>query len=405
MHGNVFEWCEDWYGSLQDSKVKDPKGPVTGKSHVLRGGSFNFYDSSARSFYRSDAAPSYRGNHLGFRLARIAGIKSAVPKVAITPETDIAKFLRTKTYIEKLLRALRNPKPETDIENFLRTITDTEKLLRTLRNPNLTSEFTYILPKAGAAKTAQIKLADFLQKEVKEKANPNKDVKIEMLLIPDGNFMMGSDTLEKGRSDNETEHEVTLTKPFYIGKHEVTQEQYEVVMGKNPSEIKGAKLPVTNLSWEDCQEFIKQLNVNTNGGYRLPTEAEWEYACRAGATTAYSYLLGGNRLPNGAANIDGDSIEAVGNYTPNAFGLYDMHGNVNEWCEDWYGDYQAGAVVDPKGPATGKSCVLRGGSFSNSKFEARSSKRHYSAPTVRDNVNGFRLAKNPSFHDHQTPSQ
>jgi serine/threonine-protein kinase len=396
MHGNVWEWCEDWKSDYPTKSVSNPKGPVTGEYRVLRGGSFRSDRSNARSSFRGRLlTPVDQLNYIGFRLARTAEIKTDVPEPTITPETDI----------EKLLRALRNPKPETDIEDFLRTITDTKKLLRTLRNPKLESEFTYILPKAGAAKTAQIKLADFLQKEVKEKANPNKDVKIEMLLIPDGNFMMGSDTLEKGRSDNETEHEVTLTKPFYIGKHEVTQEQYEVVMGKNPSEIKGAKLPVTNLSWEDCQEFIKQLNVNTNGGYRLPTEAEWEYACRAGATTAYSYLLGGNRLPNGAANIDGDSIEAVGNYTPNAFGLYDMHGNVNEWCEDWYGDYQAGAVIDPKGPATGKSCVLRGGSFSNSKFEARSSNRHYSAPTARDNVNGFRLAKNPSFHDHQTPSQ
>ena len=186
------------------------------------------------------------------------------------------------------------------------------------------------------------------------------------------------------------QHEVTLTKPFCMGKHEVTQEQWEAVMGKNPSSTKGAKLPVTNVSWEDCQEFIKKLNAKTNGGYRLPTEAEWEYACRAGTTTAYSY---GDNLTKSDANIDGDSISAVGSYKPNAFGLYDMHGNVWEWCEDWYADYQAGAVTDPKGPATGERRVLRGGSFNFYVWNTRSSFRFNLSPTSRYLFYGFRLAR------------
>lgn len=130
----------------------------------------------------------------------------------------------------------------------------------------------------------------------------------EMALIPAGRFMMG---------DRGDRLQVTLTKPFYMGKYEVTQEQWESVMGNNPSSrTKGAKLPVTNVSWEDCQEFIKKLNEKTSGGYRLPTEAEWKYACRAGTTTAYSY---GDNLTKSDANIDGDSIKAVGSYRPNAF--------------------------------------------------------------------------------------
>jgi len=221
-----------------------------------------------------------------------------------------------------------------------------------------------------------------------------KDVKLEMVLVPAGKFKMGSPASEKERSDNETQHEVTLTTPFYMGKYEVTQEQWEAVMGNNPSFTKGVKFPVTNVSWEDCQKFIKKLNGKTSGGYRLPTEAEWEYACRAGTPTAYSY--GGN-LTKSDANIDGDSIKAVGSYKPNAFGLYDMHGNLFEWCEDWYGDYPAGAATDPKGPVTGKGRVMRGGSFISDVSLARSSNRndYILTPTFRIYYEGFRLARTP----------
>ena len=214
-----------------------------------------------------------------------------------------------------------------------------------------------------------------------------KDVKLEMVLIPAGKFLMG------GPRKN---YEVTLTKPFYIGKYEVTQEQWEGVMGKNPSNTKGAKLPVTNVSWNDCHFFIRKLNDNTKGGYRLPTEAEWEYSCRAGTTKEYSF---GDKITPKDANYKESKIGksvAVGSYKPNAFGLYDMHGNVFECCEDWYGNYPAGAVIDPKGPATGKYRVLRGGSFLVTESGARSSGRGYNSPTDRlyDGL-GFRLARTP----------
>jgi len=220
-------------------------------------------------------------------------------------------------------------------------------------------------------------------------------ISIEMVLIPAGKFKMGSPESEKGRYDDETQHEVTLTKPFYMGKYAVTGEQWEAVMGNTPSFLKGAKLPETNVSWEDCQEFIKKLNAKTDGGYRLPTEAEWEYACRAGTTTAYSF---GDEITPKDANYRGSKIGkpvAVGCYKPNPFGLYDMHGNVFEWCEDWYGDYPEGTVTDPKGPATGEYRVLRGGSFRNDESLARSSVRICTAPTLRYYYIGFRLARTP----------
>ena len=245
---------------------------------------------------------------------------------------------------------------------------------------------------AEAAKAAQMELAKSLGKVMEAKIDLGKGVKLEMVLIPAGKFMMGSPLEEKGRKENENQHKVIISKEFYMGKYEVTQEQWQVIMGNNPSETKGARLPVTNVSWNDSQAFIKRLNANGKGGYRLPTEAEWEYACRAGTTTAYSY---GDNLTKGDANIDGDSIKAVGSYRPNAFGVYDMHGNVWEWCKDWYGSLQDGEVTDPKGAATGSSRVLRGASFFNNASKAQSSFLLNFSPSIRNSSLGFRLARTP----------
>ena len=223
--------------------------------------------------------------------------------------------------------------------------------------------------------------------------NLGKNIHLETVLISAGKFLMGSLVYENGRNDDETQHEVTLTKSYYMGKYAVTQEQWKAVMGKNPSYIKGANLPVTDVSWEDCQKFIKKLNGITKGKYRLPTESEWEYACRAGPTTAYSF---GAKITPKDANYDDSVIYepvAVGSYKPNAFGLYDMHGNVCEWCEDWEADYPKGAVTDPKGPATGEYRVLRGGSFVDAESGARSSVRFNNSPTYRSSDAGFRLAR------------
>ena len=218
-----------------------------------------------------------------------------------------------------------------------------------------------------------------------------KDVKLEMILIPAGKFVMGSPASEKGHRVNETQHEVTLTKPFYMGKHEVTQDQWDAVMVNNRSFYRGPKLPVTSVSWENCQEFIKKLNAKTSGGYRLPTEAEWEYSCRAGTATAYS---NGDIITKNDSNVEGLSTKVVGSYKPNAFGLYDMHGNVWEWCEDWKVDYPKEAVIDPKGPEAGKNRVLRGGSFTGVGLHSRSANWFDNLPSTWNiDYLGFRLAK------------
>jgi formylglycine-generating enzyme required for sulfatase activity len=227
-------------------------------------------------------------------------------------------------------------------------------------------------------------------------------VSLELVWIPADTFTMGSPSGEANRGNDETQHRVKLTKGFWMGKYEVTQEQWQAVMGSNPSHFKGSKNPVEQVSWDDCQSYIQQLNRKVQGvGFRLPTEAEWEYACRAGTTTAFHY---GNDLDASLANFDGNypygngrkgeyrrKTVPVGSFKPNAFGLYDMHGNVWEWCQDWYGAYPSGAVTDPAGPGAGSSRVLRGGSWNNNARNCRSANRNNNDPGNRNNNIGFRV--------------
>ena len=199
---------------------------------------------------------------------------------------------------------------------------------------------------------------------------------IGMLLvpIPAGEFQMG----EGGEA-----HKVTLTKPFELGVYEVTQEQYEQVMGSKPSKFKGPQNPVKGVRWNDAVEFcrkLSQLSEEKAAGYvyRLPTEAEWEYACRAGTTTKYSFGDSESELGEYAwyrAN-SGNTTHPAGGRKPNAWGLYDMHGNVKEWCQDWYEDYPSGPVTDPTGAASGSRRVLRGGSFFVQSSYVRSATRN-----------------------------
>jgi formylglycine-generating enzyme required for sulfatase activity len=220
-------------------------------------------------------------------------------------------------------------------------------------------------------------------------------VKLEMVLIPAGRFTMGSD---KGDSGENPVHEVWITKPFYFGKYEVTQEQWQAVMANNPSKFKGAKRPVETVSWDECREFIRKLNGLGQGTFRLPTEAEWEYACRAGSTTVFSFGDDEKGLTDYAwfRGNSGLATHDVGGKKPNAWGLYDMHGNVWEWCADWYGDdyYRKSPRDDPTGPAAGSYRVLRSGPWCRAdvSWGLRSASRGSVVPGRRDDDAGMRLA-------------
>ncbi len=232
---------------------------------------------------------------------------------------------------------------------------------------------------------------------------------MKLVLIPKGKFTMGSPASEEYRRDDETQHEVTISMDYYLGVYEVTQAQYEKVMGAKPSYFQGDKIngsssnhPVERVSWKEAVEFCKKLSdlpeeKAAGRVYRLPTEAEWEYACRAGSKTAYSFGEGSKLL--GDYSWFGDNCNTthpVGEKKANAWGLYDMHGNVWEWCSDWYGDYPKGAVSDPVGPREGSYRLFRGGSWRDVAALCRSADRSRRYPLDRLNDYGFRVALSSS---------
>lgn len=217
---------------------------------------------------------------------------------------------------------------------------------------------------------------------------------MEFVLIPAGEFMMGS---RNGLSNEEPGHRVQISQPFYLGKYEVTQGQWEAMMGSNPSDFKGdPNRPVETVSWDGAQAFIQKLNEQERvTTYRLPTEAEWEYAARAGSTTAYSFGDDPMQLREYAwyHNNSNNTTHPVGQLKPNAWGLYDMHGNVWEWAQDWYGDYPSEPVTDPTGPTKGADRVLRGGSWYDDARGCRATIRNNSSPVDHGYFLGFRLAR------------
>ncbi len=230
-------------------------------------------------------------------------------------------------------------------------------------------------------------------------------VSFNMIKIPAGEFMMGSPPSETGRKNDETLHRVRISKDYRLGETEVTQGLWKTVMGNKPSHSSscGDDCPVERVSWDDCQDFIRRLNGMVSGvRFRLPTEAEWEYAARAGTTTPFNT---GRCLNTDQANYDasypytgcsegegwGKTLR-VKSFTPNAWGLYDMHGNVWEWCEDWYGVYPSSDVTDFAGPSSGSERVCRGGSWENLARYGRSAYRNWSRPGNWSSNLGFRLA-------------
>lgn len=217
------------------------------------------------------------------------------------------------------------------------------------------------------------------------------DEMLRFVRIPAGTFMMGSPKNEDERFSWETQHKVTLTRPFEMMVTPVTQALWQFVMGNNPSYFKGPDLPVEKVSWDDAQEFIQKLNqMLGTDSLRLPTEAEWEYACRAGTTGARYGKLG--EVAWYEDNSDGET-HRVGTKAPNAWGLYDMLGNVWEWCQDWHGSYPSGPVTDPTGPSTGSSRVNRGGSWNHDAGYVRAAFRGGNSPGNRSGGVGFRLAR------------
>jgi len=210
-------------------------------------------------------------------------------------------------------------------------------------------------------------------------------VEMEMAWCPPGSFWMGSPEHEKVRDSDEIRHRVTLSEGFWMAKHPVTQRQWKSVMGDNPSQARGNDRPVECVSWEECREFCRKAGHDL----RLPTEAQWEYACRAGGEGPYAGTGDVNEMGWHRENAKGET-HPVGQKPSNAFGLYDMHGNVFEWCEDWCGTYPREPVTDPTGSSSGNERVVRGGSWMSVAAGCRSAKRVSQNPDARCNDVGFR---------------
>jgi uncharacterized protein (TIGR02996 family) len=228
------------------------------------------------------------------------------------------------------------------------------------------------------------------------------DMQMAFAWLPPGSFLMGSPRGEEGRGVDETQHRVTLSRGFWLGVYPVMQAQWQAVLGSNPSLFQGPDRPVDNVSWEDGQEFCRKLSGRDGRHYRLPTEAEWEYACRAGTTTPFHL---GQTISTDQANYNGTyssygkgkkgiyrkQTTAVGGFPPNAWGLFDLHGNVWEWCADRYGPYLDGVTKDPQNEPSGRARVLRGGSWRSGPWACRSAGRDRDVPTGRGGNCGCRV--------------
>ncbi len=384
MSGNVYEWVEDdWHNSYTDapkvgnSWIDEPRGA----DRVFRGGSWGslarYCSSSLRSFYD----PSNEGYNLGFRLV--------LPK-AISSEQQEAE-------------SKRSPEPTRDEEVEARSGDEARGQVEEKKADLLNDKIKIEKTSEGGMGRDEVKDVVQSGKIVKGPTTTDIDVKMEFVKISAGEFLMGAPESDTMKWEGELpQHKVTFKNAFYMQKTEVTQGQWKAVMGSNPSSFqKGDEYPVETVSWNDVQEFIAKLNKQSGKNYRLPTEAEWEYAARAGTETKWYCGNSEDCLDSIAwylANSE-NKPHPVGQKQPNAWGLYDMNGNVWEWVEDdWHGTYNGapedgGAWIDKSRllKLRGSRRVVRGGGWDGHAGYCRSSDRHGSGPSFGSDFLGIRL--------------
>jgi formylglycine-generating enzyme required for sulfatase activity len=362
MHGNVYEWCADWYGGYERGSATDPRGANSGDFRVNRGGAWLSNAQYCRSAFRSNPVPSRRSLSLGFRVALVSSVHVA-PMDAINEPKVKEEYTPPKDWV----------------------FANEFKMPIVIRPIDI-----------GGNRAGEVRVFGG----------------IEMVWCPPTGpegFKMGSPEGEDARGDNETQHVVILTKGFWLAKTECTQEQWEVMMGTDVNQQKakegsfgeitgmGSNHPMYFVSWEDAKDFLVKMNSQNvlplGWKWVLPSEAQWEYACRASSETMF------------AGNLDemawygensGSKTNPVGTKRANAWGLHDMHGNVWEWCADGYGDYPTGSATDPTGDESGSFRVFRGGSWLYFAADCRSARRGAYEPEYRNDRLGFRPAAVPT---------
>jgi formylglycine-generating enzyme required for sulfatase activity len=383
MHGNVWEWCRDWYGAYEKSTQLDPTGPTKGTSRVIRGGSWVSPARVPRSACRGGYRSGYRGYYLGFRIASSA-LGAEPDERAMLPEAEPGTERASSVQVR-----VRDTEPVGDPREI--------GFWKSGKKPDWVSAFgkddyglwyEFQLPNRWSEMQAKSKN--------RKGTEPQGFVTQRMRWIKPGKFLMGSDESTKGLFIvDEEQHEVTLTQGFWMADAPCTQGLW---MGagarENRSRFQGFSNPVERVSWEDCQAWLKGLGeVFPLMQPALPTEAQWEYACRAGSTSVYCFGDSEEELKK-YAWYDKNSrskTHVVGAKLPNAWGLYDVHGNVWEWCQDWYGEFTKASVTDPVGPPKGTARVIRGGSWDDSARYLRSACRSRYDPGIWLHYLGFRL--------------
>ena len=388
MSGNLWEWCSDWKGDYSSKSQINPTGPQTGKFRVYRGGSWFNDIGICRCAYRGgQLVPDKRSNTCGLRLAFTQNTKNPVkPYQAHKRRTPGEKSKKLPYSIQQQLVHEAEKKR---IRNLLIVIATMVVCVAIAALLNKCRGYTI-----GGAQLEIDSVAMEAQWTNETKTFDVNGVSFTMIPVEGGTFTMGATSeMKEAFSDEEPTHQVTLSS-YYIGETEVTQALWEAVMGSNPSFSIGDNLPVESVSWDDCQTFISRLSSLTGKRFRLPTEAEWEFAARGGNQSRHTRYSGSSRIDNVAWYDENSDYKThpVKIKQPNELGLYDMSGNVREWCQDWYGSYSSYAQTDPTGAGSGSDRVIRDGSWSHTPWGCRSSYRGHGAPELSDEDLGLRLA-------------
>jgi formylglycine-generating enzyme required for sulfatase activity len=398
MHGNVLEWCSDYYESdyYEQSPEQDPQGPTTGFGRVYRGGAWWFFGPTAA--YRNQlllrVLKLENSSSVGFRLVREVAVDSVAVEKAAAVAAALAKG-DWKAVLELEPNNWSGLRLKVAAAVEVALAKDDWKAVLELE-PNNWSGLRLKVAAEKAAEKAAILAGDPITNTFHMTFNK----------IPTGTFMMGSPETEENREDGETQHQVTISKAFYMQTTEVTQAQWKALMGTEPwrgkSYVKeGPNYAAAYVSWDDAVAYCEKLSKQEGKTYRLPTEVEWEYACRAGTKTTWNFGNNENELSShawyreNALDIGEEYAHQVGLKKPNAFGLYDMHGNVWEWCHDYFEEdyYKQSPKQDPTGPTRGSFRVLRGGSWYLSTRVTRSAGRNSFGAGYRHYYNGFRVVR------------
>ncbi len=408
MHGNVREWCQDWFGSYQREASIDPTGATEGTYRVVRGGSWFDLVRFVRSAYRTDDTPGLRGGSIGFRCALVQS--ELQPEQLEEAQPVLGEAFAREPH--------RQHPPQGEAAGHLDITHTTDYQLPCafdndliLRTDSTVLHFNHLLCPAWADAIGHDQYGLWtdivIEALPKQPGDAERPIRQRLRWIPPGRFLMGSPDDEPERKSDEIQHEVTLTEGFWLFDTTVTQALWTAVQSDNPSRFKGEEHPVEKVSWEDSQAFIKQLQNTFKDALRgftlcLPTEAQWEYAGRAGTQTPFSF---GHNITPEQVNYNGYhpyNNGEKGEYRKknlpvkalpcNAWGLYQMHGNVWEWCQDKFDQYQREAQINPTGAAEGTSRVVRGGSWDSNARYVRSAFRYYDEPVGRFYYIGFRCA-------------